>query len=302
MTALHEGDVVAARAHLERGLARYRVEAHHARALAEFGGDPDVSCLAYLGRALWSLGYPDQALARGQEAVRLARERGGDFDTAVAQAMLTSVHQLRREMRAVRETTEGALAHVTERGLPYWRARNLLLLSWAEAVSGPGAPSEAAIEAVRRCLEDYCASGTALGLSWFMSLLAQACAAGGHLDESLAALDAAQAHADATGERFNEVEIHLIRGDVLLMRADGDAAASAEKVLRRAAEIARGQEARGWELRAATRLARHLGSQGRGEEARSLLAPIFGWFTEGHATADLRDARQLLEALGGSRP
>src|SRR5262249_14811101 len=140
MTAVHVGDFQAARTHLEHGLTLFSAEEHHhLEALREYGANPRVSCLAYLGRALWSLGYPDQALARNEEAVEEARARGSAFDVTVALSMLTTVRQLRGELAEMREATKAALEHARERGVTYWLVRNGLLREWVAAVTAGGA-------------------------------------------------------------------------------------------------------------------------------------------------------------------
>ena len=298
MTAVHEGDFVAARMHLEQGAALYRPEEHQAQALRDYGIDPRVSCLAYLGRALWSLGYPDQALARNREAVVQAQERGGALDVAVALAMLTSVHQLRRDLPETRAATETALTYATKQGVSYWLARNSLLLSWAHAMDAPRAERETRIADIRRSLDQYRATGTTLGLSWFLALLAQMYGAGEQASEGLTVLDAAQAHVDETGEGYHAAEIHCLKGELLLMRGGAHAPSAAEASFRRALEIARDQQAKAWELRIATSLARLLHQMGAGVEARELLGPVYAWFTEGFDTADLRDARAVLQEIG----
>jgi predicted ATPase len=297
MTFLHEGTFARARQHLEQALAIYDPETHHERAVSEYGGDPHVACLAYLGRTLWFLGYPDQALARAREAVAQARAWSGALGVAQALGMLTSVHQTRRDMDDMREAIDRALAYASERGVSYWKARDVILASWVEAMSATGAGLRRSIERMRESLATYRGTETTLGLSWFTSLLAEPLAAAGDPDGGLAALDEALAHVADTGERFCEAEIHRLRGDLLIARGGAGAEASAEAAWRRALEIARSQQAQGWALRAATCLARLLARRGETRAARDVLGPIHGWFTEGFATADLRDAADVLAEL-----
>ena len=180
----------------------------------------------------------------------------------------------------------------------YWLARNGLLLSWAHAMDAPEAEREARIAEIRRSLDQYRATGHKLGLSWFLALLAQTYGAGGRAPEGLTILEAAQAHVDETGEGYHAAEIYCLKGELLLVRGGADAPVAAEASFRRALEIARGQQAKAWELRIATSLARFLCRRGRAAEARALLGPVYAWFTEGFDTADLQDARAVLQEIG----
>jgi DNA-binding NtrC family response regulator/tetratricopeptide (TPR) repeat protein len=296
MTAVHQGDFVTAREHLERGLARFRADEHHAEALRNFGAVPDISCLAYLGRTLWSLGYPDQALERSRQALVRAQEREGALDIATAMTMLTSVHQLRREPQQTRATTERALAYSREHGVTWWLVRNSLLLSWATAMEAGASEREAAVADMRQSMEEYRRTGTKLGLSWFSALLAQTHGAAGQPLAGLEVLDEALAHIAETGEGYHEAEILCLKGELLLM--SHAPFVEAEDAFRRGLEVARAQQATGWELRVAIAYAGFLRDRGRAAEARDLLAPLRGWFTEGVDSADLRQARALLAELG----
>jgi transcriptional regulator with AAA-type ATPase domain/predicted ATPase len=298
MTALYLGEFATVREHLEQGLARYRADVDHARAIRDYGGAPHISCLAFLGRALWPLGYPDQALARNREAVAEAEARGGALSLAMALGMLTSVHQLRGEIRATREAADRSLAHATEWGTTYWVAQATILRSWADAKLLPPAESGTRAELIRDSLEQYRhATGTTLALPWFLTLLAEIHGASGRPAEGLKALEEAAALAQKTGERYHEAEIHRLRGELLLLQGGAEVTAAADAYLRRALDVARAQHAKAWELRAATGLARLLRQQSRTEEAFGLLSPVYEWFTEGFETADLLVARTLLEEI-----
>ncbi len=298
MTALYRGEFAAVRTHLERGLALYHPEADHPRAVHDYGGDPHVSCLAYLGRALWCLGYPDQALARNREAIAQARVGGGALSIATALGMLTSVHQLRGDVRETLEASEKAVAHAGEWGVTYWLAQATVLRTWAQAKSRSTLEPSAIDGLTWKSLEEYQrATGTTLGLTWFLTLLAETYGADGQPLEGLVALDEALAHADKSGERYHEAEIRRLKGELLLMRGGAGAVATAEAHFRRALEVARTQQAKGWELRVATSLARLLREQDGAREARALLAPVYESFTEGFETVDLQTARALLDAI-----
>src|SRR5499426_4132549 len=294
MMEVHVGDFQAARTHLEHGLTLFSADEHHLEARREYGANPRVSCLAYLGRALWSLGYPDQALARNEEAIEEARARGSALDVTVALSMLTSVRQLRGELAEMREATKVALEQARARDVTYWLVRSSLLLKWVEAMMAAEAEQEKRIAEFRDSLERYRRTGTMLGISWLLGLLAQTLAAAGQPLEGLRALDDALAHVETTGECFHEAELRCLQGELTLLSGGTDARMAAETRFRLGLDIARAQRARGWELAIAGRLARLLHEQGRDEEARDLLQPVYAWFTEGLEIADVRSARALL--------
>jgi predicted ATPase len=141
-------------------------------------------------------------------------------------------------------------------------------------------------------------AGAAIGWPWFLSLLAEACMDGGRVEEALCALTEARAIVNEHEERYLLAEINRLLGE-LLLKQNNSSAVEAENCLRRAIEIARDQSAKSWELRATTSLARLIASQGRRDEARTILADIYNWFTEGFDTADLKDAKVLLDELAG---
>jgi predicted ATPase len=221
---------------------------------------------------------------------------GAALGVAMARGMLTLTHQLRREVAETLEAGRRALAHASEVGIDYWQAQSAILLAWAEAESGLSDPDRQLVE-LRKSIEQYRATGTRLALSWFSCLLAEVCRASGRAREGLDALDEALAHARETGERYQEAEIHRLRGELLLADQGRAAVPAARACFEQAQDVARRQSARAWELRAATSLARLLHQEHDGASARAVLGPIYAWFTEGFETADLRDARALLESL-----
>jgi DNA-binding NtrC family response regulator/predicted ATPase len=297
MTAMFRGDFLAARHHLEHGVELYRPDADHARAIHDYGGPPHVSCLAFLGRPLWSLGYPDRGLARNLEAVKEARTRGGALSIATALGLLTGIHQLRADAERTRAASEASLAHASEWGTTYWAAYATILRRWAEARCAPPSSLRHHAAVTRTNLEHYQQlAGTTLGLTWFLTLLAELHGASGEPLEGLRAIDEALVQVEKTGERYHEAEIHRVRGELILIH-DPDAAIPAETSFRRALEIARAQHAKGWELRTATSLARFLRARDRADEAYRLLASVYEWFTEGFETADLLAAGRLLDEM-----
>jgi predicted ATPase len=260
------------------------------------GQDLGVGCRANAARALWVLGYPDQALVHIHEALTLAHALAHPFSLAWARCWAAYVHQFRRDVLAVHEQAEAAVTLSIEQGFPLWAAYGTCLRGWALAMQGQGAEGIAqvrqGIAAVRIC-------GGALLVSYFSALLADVSAHLGHTEDGLQALAEAHTLVEQQEERWWEAEIARLRG-VLLLRQTGTQQEEAETWLRRALDVARRQEAKSLELRAAMSLAWLWQQQGKRAEAHALLAPIYGWFTEGFDTADLQEARALLGELAGS--
>ena len=185
------------------------------------------------------------------------------------------------------------IALADETGASLWKAIGMLFRGAACALAGDASD---AVEQITSALRLYRSTGASVSISYFLSVLAKANAGLGQLDEARRCIDEAMAAVEATGERWHEAEIHRTAGEIALMSSEPDAA-KAQAHFERALEIARAQQARSWELRAATSLARLWRDQGRRAEAHDLLAPVYGWFTEGFDTLDLKEARALLEEV-----
>jgi predicted ATPase len=196
-------------------------------------------------------------------------------------------------MPAVHEQAEAAVALSTEQGFAQWAASGTILRGWALAMQGQG---EAGIAQIRQGIAAWRATGAALIVSYFCTVLADVAAHLSHTEDGLQALAEAHTLVEQYEERFWEADIYRLRG-VLLLRRPGTPQAEAEAWLQRALDVARRQEAKSLELRAAMSLARLWQQQGKRAAARDLLGPIYGWFTEGFDTADLQEAKALLEAL-----
>ena len=186
------------------------------------------------------------------------------------------------------------MALSTEQGFAYWPGVAMAMKGWVLAERGQG---EAGIAELRSAMATIRAIGTAAELPWYLALLAGAHAIVGQTAEGLDAIAEALALVASTNERFYEAEIYRVKGELLLKHGGSNTAAEAESCFRQALDIARVQSAKSWELRAATSLARLWRDQGKRAEARDLLAPVYGWFTEGFDTPDLKDAKALLDAL-----
>jgi predicted ATPase len=205
------------------------------------------------------------------------------------------MRQLRREARAARENAEGLIALSTEHGLADFLAFATILRGWAIAEQER---NEDGIAKIQEGLAATRGTGAELVSPYFLCLLAEACMETGRIDEGLSALTEALAAADENENRFYEAETHRLKGELLLRQNDSNAA-EARRCFERAIEIARKQSAKSPELRATVSLTRLLAKQGRRNEARTMLADIYGWFTEGFDTADLKDAKAMLDGLAG---
>jgi predicted ATPase len=285
------GEMAPARSHFEQGMALYDPQRHRSHAFL-YGQDPGVICRSFAAWPIWVLGYPDQALQSIHEALTLSQEFTHPFSLAFALTMTALVHQFRREVQAVRERAEALIALSTEQGFPQWLAYGTILRGWALTAQGEGAEGIAQIHqglVARRAL------GSEIQRPYLLSLLAEAYGKVGQPEEGLTLLVEALA-LDSTGVRHWEAEHHRFKGELLLTH-QGQKVGEAEECFRQALDIARRQQAKSFELRAAMSLSRLWQQQGKQEEARQMLADIYGWFTEGFATADLQEAKFLLEEL-----
>jgi predicted ATPase len=288
------GEFAGARAHLEQGMALYHPQQHRAHAFL-YGYDSGVHGLAFGAWALWYLGYPDQAPRRVHDALRLAQEVSHPFSLGFALAFAAWLHQLRREGPAAHERAAALMALATAQGFPFWDSWGTVLRGWAVAEQRQCAEG---IAQLRQGIAAWRATGAALQLPYYLALLGEAYGKAGQADEGLRVLTEALTAVHTTGERQHEAELHRLKGALLLAQDDADAQ-EAERCFHQALDVARRQQAKSLELRAAMSLARLWQQQGKRTKAYELLAPIYGWFTEGFDTTDLQEAKALLETLAG---
>lgn len=294
------GELVAARARLEQAMALYDPQQHRSHAFV-YGLEPGVQGLALLAMDLWMLGYPDQACTRSQEALALAQTPSHPSDSADALIAATEVRLFRGEVQPALDLAQALVALATDYGLPYGLACGTLLSGCALAAGGH---VQEGIDLIRKGLGAYRETGAELRRTHFLARLAETCARAGQVEAGLAAVAEALAAVERTGERLHEAELHRLKGELTLLEAvrssgkTNDSVREAEACFQKAIAIAGRQEARSPQLRAAVALSRLWQQQGRHDEARSLLREIYGWFTEGFDTADLREARALLADLG----
>ena len=291
-TSLDMGKLLLAREHKEAVISLYD-PARHGPFAKRTSFDAKGYALSYLGMTLWLLGYPDQALKRANEAVEFTQALSHPLSLAGAESFLGQVQQYRHEARTAQKTAERAIALSAEHEFTFWLAVATILRGWAIAEQGH---QEEGIPQIQEGLAALRATGTEISRPYWLSLLAEACIESSLLDDGLSALAEALAVANETEGREYEAEIYRLKGELLLRQGDSNAA-EAQKCFERAIEIARNQSAKSWELRATTSLARLLAKQARRDEARAMLADIYGWFTEGFDTADLKDAKALLDEL-----
>jgi TOMM system kinase/cyclase fusion protein len=288
----HTGQLISARAHLEQGIALYDPVQHHSHAVQI----PTVACLAYAAWALWHLGYAEQALQRSHEACTLAEELSHPLSLSIALDFTGHVHQFRREVQAARKHAEAAFAIAHEQGFPFWESSAMILRGWALALEGN---SHEGMVQLREGLVAFRATGAEIQQPSWLALLAEAYGHVGQVDAGLRAVAEGLAVLQQTGERYYEAELYRLRGELLWQQPTRQKWLEAEQSLLQAVDVARQQQAKSWELRAAVSLSRLWQLQGKRTEVRELLASIYGWFTEGFATADLQEAKALLEELGG---
>ena len=287
------GEVAQARKHFAQGVALYDPQQHRTLAF-RYSHDLGVAVLVNDALTLWTLGYPDQALQRSHEACRLVEDLTHPLTLAYAFAHLAIFHQYRREREEARQQAEVVTRVAREQGFPLWLGMGLILQGWARA---PRLQPAEQLASMHEGMAIYRATESALFLPYFLTLLAETSGEVGQPDAGLRCLDEARTVMDSTQERFYEAEVHRVQGMLVLAQA-ADQHALAETCFQHALAIARRQQARSWELRAAMSLARLWQQQGKQAEAHELLAPVYGWFTEGFDTADLQEAETLLDELG----
>jgi len=247
----------------------------------------------YISHALWGLGYPDQAVQRSREALALAQEVEHPFSIALAQDYAAMLQQFRREPSTASQHAEIALTVSTEQGFAYYLAWATIIQGWALAETGR---REAGIAQMHQGLTTLQATGGGLRMPYYLALLAGAEGEVGQAEAGLHLLVEASSHLDKTQDRWVEAALYRLRGD-LLLAVSPDNHLAAEACFHQALDIARHQQAKSLELRAAVSLARLWQSQGKCQEAYDLLSPVYEWFAEGFDTADLQEAKTLLQEL-----
>jgi predicted ATPase len=297
VSLLMTGDIVKARAHTDKGFGLY-VPAQHRVLAAHFGGhDPGVAFLSYRSFTLWLLGYPDAALRESHEALRAAREFGQAATLMYALCHVAIPTILCGDLGAAARQTRELLALADEKSAPHWKAQGTMTQGWLEALTETTSSAPSLISAG---IAAYRSAGSTHWLPLRFTYLAAAHSESGHFDDASRSIGEAIMLVEKTNERWCEAEVHRTAGEIALNAPEPEAA-KAQAYFERALETARRQQAKSWELRAAMSMARLWCDQGKRDEARSLLAPVYGWFTEGFDTCDLKEAKGLLDTLADVR-
>jgi DNA-binding winged helix-turn-helix (wHTH) protein/predicted ATPase len=294
-TLLLLGDYTTAWQHLEPGLAQTTLTAQRPLAL-HYGVASGVRCLSYAALTLWCLGYPAQAVRRSQEACTLAQALAHPYSLAFAHFYAAFLQYLLRDAAAVQGQADALLTLATAQAFQLWVGYATCWRSWAGAVHGQDA---VALEAMDQGIATVLDTGMELSRSFCLVLRAEAAGHAGRVEEGLRLLAAALSAFEATERGDLLAEAYRLRGELLLRQAVPDGH-QAEACFQQARTVAHRQQAKSWELRAAMSLSHLWQQQGKQAEARALLAPIYGWFTEGFETVDLQEAKALLEELATS--
>jgi predicted ATPase len=292
----HQGEYVAARTHAEQGVALADLSGQRAVAF-RYDLAPAVTCLAVVALSLWCLGYPEQAVRRSQEALALAQKLAHPLSLAFTRHGAAWLHHCHREALAVQAQAETLLALATAQGFPAFVGYGMSWRGWALAMQDQ---SEVGLAQMHQGLAAILATGQELARPHWLVLLAEVAGHVGQVEEGLRLLAEALTAFEASGRGDELTEVYRLQGE-LLQRQPAPDAPQAEACFQQALAVARRQQAKSWELRAAMSLARLWQQQGKRAEAHELLAPVYGWFTEGFDTADLKDAKALLQELEDGR-
>jgi predicted ATPase len=289
---LMTGDIAEGRAHYDQALAFYS-PAEHRPLATRFGQDVRVSILSFRPLALWLLGYPKAALADHDRALGDAREIGHAATLMYALSNTAMTHIFCGSYATATALTNELVPLAEEKGALFWKAYGMMHQGCVLAMTGKAAN---AVQMFASGFDALRATGTTLYMPWYLSLLAVAYAELGRNDDAWRCLAEATTTMETGGERWFEAEIHRTAGEIALMEPEPEAG-KADTFFERALAVARKQKAKSWELRAAMSMARLWRDQGKKQQAHDLLAPVYGWFTEGFDTVDLKTAKALLEEL-----
>jgi predicted ATPase len=292
INAFWYGDLVLARAYFEQGLALGMPHFHNGR-MPLYAHDAREAGLAHAALTTWLLGYPDQALRQSQEALTWAQSLAHLNTLVHALCWASIVHQHCREVQATQEQAEAVITLAEQQGFQLWLALGTCQWGWALAEQGQRA---AGMAQIRQGLAALRVTGQETWVPYLLALLAERHGQSGAPEAGLTVLEEALTLVDKNEERWCEAEIYRLKG-VLLLQQNSNIQAEAETCFHHAIHIAQNQQAKSFELRAATSLAKLWQRQGERHEAYDLLSPVYSWFTEGFDTADLKDAKALLDEL-----
>ena len=286
------GNLVDGKEHYDRALAIYD-PAEHRPLTTRSGRDIRVALLASRSGCMWLLGYPAASRSDAERALKNARETGQATTLMVALFRASYSHILCGNYAAANAQIDELIALADERGAPYWKAIGTEVRGSLFAMTGKASD---AVQAITSGITSLRLTETTLYEPYNLSYLAMAYAELGQLDDARRCIDDAIDKVEISKEKWCEAEAHRIAGEVELKSPEPDAV-KAQAYFERALAVARAQQAKSWELRAAMSMARLWRDQGKRDEARDFLAPVYGWFTEGFDTVDLKEATGLLEEL-----
>jgi predicted ATPase len=291
LSLLHTGDIAGGRAHLDRAFTLYD-SAEHRTLATRFGQDVGAATLCWKSLAYWLLGYPQAALADTEHALKIAREIGHS-----ATLMYVLNFSIWTHIHCGNYATANALVDEfnvlkDQTGSSFWAAWGMMqrgcVLTLTGKTSGAMQKITSGVTAMRQ-------TGTTMWMPVWLSYLTRARAEDGHFEIG-PRVDEAMTAVETTKERWYEAEVNRIAGEVTLISPEADVA-KAETYFARALAVARMQQSKSWELRAAMSMAQLWRDQGRRQQARDLLAPVYGWFTQGFDTLDLKQSKRLLDEL-----
>ena len=283
-------EFVPASKYLEQGADLYVSEQHQSYT-SLFGADLGIFCSAWAAHPLWHIGFPDRALTRSLKAVNLAEKLEHPFSMALALDYAAIFHQFRRESRIAYQRAEAAIAVCSEQNFAYYLGWAMIIKGWALADQGECEEGMAEIHQGLKTLRD---TGAKRSLPYYLSLLAEVYGMKGQAEEGLRIISDAFVEAQNIAEHWWEAELYRLKGALLLQKPEPDTA-QVEASFHQALDVARRQQSKSLELRAATSLCRLWQQQGKREEAHQLLTKVYNCFVEGFDTADLREAKALLD-------
>jgi tetratricopeptide (TPR) repeat protein len=293
LSLMHLAATADARPYYDEAIERYRGinDAEATRIAYEFGQELGATGCAYAAWCFWLPGYPDRALQLGDEALAIIERIEPGYSRSRGHYWISALHAYRHEWAIVEARAAAAIASTQQHGLSMVVAVGMVMRASAQAMLDP---RDEFVAEIGDRLAAYRATGARFQSTYHLVLLAQALAACGGHDEGLAAWREATDLAAKTGERYVEAEIHRVEGNLLLAKNDP---AATEACYERSLDVARAQQAPSLELRAAGDLARLWAERGERQKVSDVLAPVYSWFTEGFETADLKDAKVLLDEL-----
>jgi adenylate cyclase len=290
LTMFHLGEFTSSLYHAEEAIAHYDAEQHRSLAFV-YSQDPKAICLGWAAKALWMLGYPEQALRSSRAGVAWAEELDHPYTMAFVLWQAATIHIGRGEIQSALAVTDEQVGLSSEQGFVHWQAAGTTTRGWLLTELGQ---DEQGLAQVRQGRAIMGAIGATAGETDSLTALADAHRNAGRIEEGFAAVEEGLAFAEETGERYCEVQLHRVKGRLLLMQGD---VTRAEASFQKAVEVAREQEAKSLELLATVDLCRLWQRQGKREDARQALAEIYGWFSEGFDSPYLEDAEALLAEL-----